>query len=63
MIKHVLTNYHKYRRLKIELDLIDSLLSEDYPVLLILTKHLRKDVHNINELKKELEEKYGTNKL
>lgn len=62
IFKYIAKNIHKYNRLKIELSLIDSTLGEDYPVVKIITKHLRKELHNINELKKELEEYYETDK-
>lgn len=60
MIKQILKVYHEHKRLQIELDLIETLLVDDYPVLKIVIKHLRNYPYDIKKLEKELEEYYGT---
>ena len=62
MIKYILTNYHEYKRLKIELDLMGTKLSGKYPVVNIITNHLRSNSYDIKELETKLEVYYGTDK-
>lgn len=38
----LLTSYHKYSRLKIEFDLLDRELGEEFPFIKDITAHLRK---------------------
>lgn len=38
----LLSNYHKYSRLKIEFDLLDRELGEEFPFIKEVTAHLRK---------------------
>lgn len=60
ILTYILREYHQYKRLKIELDLIDSKLGPTYPILNVITKHLRQQTYDINTLEKELKEHYGT---
>lgn len=60
ILRYIAKQFHEYKRLKIELDLIDTKLGDSYPVLNIITKHLRQPPYNIDNLEKELKEYYGT---
>lgn len=60
ILNYILKEYHQYKRLKIELDLIDSKLSSDYPILNVITQYLRQQSYDTNKLEKELKEYYGT---
>lgn len=61
-LKFISSHILEYRRLRIELDLIDSSLGNKYPIVKIITKHLRDPLCDIKQLEEEIEEYYGTNK-
>lgn len=60
ILSYVAKQYHEYKRLKIELDLIDSELTPTYPVLNVITRYLRNPPYDTNTLEKDLKEYYGT---
>lgn len=61
-LKFISSHILEYRRLRIELDLIDSSLGDKYPIVKIITKHLRDPLCDIKQLEEEIEEYYGTSK-
>ena len=61
-LKFISSHILEYRRLRIELDLIDSSLGNKYPIVKIITKHLRDPLFDIKQLEEEIEEYYGTSK-
>ena len=61
-LKFISSHILEYRRLRIELDLIDSSLVNKYPIVKIITKHLRDPLCDIKQLEEEIEEYYGTSK-
>lgn len=61
-LKFISSHILEYRRLRVELDLIDSTLGSKYPIVKIITKHLRDPLCDIKQLEEEIEEYYGTNK-
>lgn len=61
-LKFISSHILEYRRLRIELDLIDSNLGDKYPIVKIITKHLRDPLCDIKQLEEEIEEYYGTSK-
>ena len=61
-LKFISSHILEYRRLRIELDLIDSSLGNKYPIVKIITKHLRDPLCDIKQLEEEIEEDYGTSK-
>lgn len=56
ILNYILKNINEYRRLKIELDLIESKLSDKHPTIKLVIKHLKTPPYNIHNLIKELEE-------
>ena len=61
-LKFISSHILEYRRLRIELDLIDSSLGNKYPIVKIITKHLRDPLCDTKQLEEEIEEYYGTSK-
>ncbi len=61
-LKFISSHILEYRRLRVELDLIDSNLGDKYPIVKIITKHLRDPLCDIKQLEEEIEEYYGTSK-
>lgn len=61
ILRHVSSIVHRYKRLMIELDLIDSTISPEFPILFIITKHLRRESLDVKQLEKEIKEYYGSN--
>ena len=61
-LKFISSHILEYRRLRIELDLIDSNLGDKYPIVKIITKHLRDPLCDIKQLEEEnrkLKERLG----
>ena len=61
-LKFISSHILEYRRLRVELDLIDSNLGDKYPIVKMITKHLRDPLRDIKQLEEEIEEYYGTSK-
>ena len=61
-LKFISSHILEYRRLRVELDLIDSNLGDKHPIVKIITKHLRDPLCDIKQLEEEIEEYYGTSK-
>lgn len=59
LIRHVINEVHHYKRLKIEMDIVNAKLGDTYPEVSIVINYLRNCDFNTDKLIKDLEEHNG----
>ncbi len=58
ILKYIATSVQNYNRLKIELDLLESEIGKDFPIISLVSNYLKYPPYNIQKFKKEIKVYY-----